>query len=126
MKIISMWQYDHDKQVTPFNDGTLIAEQDAEISIDQLVQECIRDGSASINQLQGQFDESDNLDEDLPDTYPGDVLDAYIDTNEIQEKQVIFKDPLKSSVADEARSLSESNEAKRNELSDDDRSESAK
>lgn len=82
-----MWQYKADNQATPKNDGLLITEQDAEVSLKQLVEECIVNGYATADRIDGEFDEDgDNVDLDAQDTYSGDVLDAFVEAQSLNEQ----------------------------------------
>lgn len=79
LEIITQWQYDYLTHCQPEeNSGEILTEQDAEIPVSSLVRELMSTGSIDSPVHDGEFDESDNLEEDVPGTYDSDLLDSYV------------------------------------------------
>ncbi len=78
-EIITSWQYDYLTHCQPeVNSGEILAEQDAEIPVSALVRELMTTGSFESSVHEGEFDESDDLEQDIPGTYDSDLLDSYV------------------------------------------------
>lgn len=83
MEIITQWQYDYLTHCQPEeNSGEIIAEQDAEIPVSALVRELMTTGSIDSPVHEGEYDESDDLEQDIPGTYDSDLLDSYVYTQD--------------------------------------------
>lgn len=78
-EIITQWQYDYLTHCQPEeNSGEIIAEQDAEIPVSSLVRELMTTGSIDSPVHEGEFDDSDDLEQDIPGTYDSDILDSFV------------------------------------------------
>lgn len=79
LEIITQWQYDYLTHCQPEeNSGEIIAEQDAEIPVSALVRELMSTGSIDSPIHVGEFDDSDDLEQDIPGTFESDLLDSYV------------------------------------------------
>lgn len=79
IEIITQWQYDYLTHCQPEeNSGEIIAEQGAEIPVSALVRELISTGSIESPVHEGEFDNSDDLEQDIPGTYDSDLLDSFV------------------------------------------------
>lgn len=78
-EIITSWQYDYLTHCQPEeNSGEIIAEQDAEIPVSALVRELMTTGSIDSPVHEGEFDDSDDLEQDIPGSYDSDLLDSFV------------------------------------------------
>ena len=78
-EIITQWQYDYLTHCQPEeNSGEILAEQDAEIPVSALVRELMSTGSIDSPVYEGEFDDSDDLEVDVPGTYDSDLLESYV------------------------------------------------
>lgn len=78
-EIITQWQYDYLTHCQPEeNSGEILAEQGAEIPVSALVRELMSTGSIDSPIHEGEFDDSDDLEQDIPGTYDSDLLDSYV------------------------------------------------
>lgn len=79
LEIITQWQYDYLTHCQPeVNSGEILAEQGAEIPVSALVRELMTTGSIDSPIHEGEFDDSDDLEVDVPGTYESDLLDAFV------------------------------------------------
>lgn len=79
LEIITQWQYDYLTHCHPEeNSGEILAEQDAEVPVSALVRELMDTGSIDSPIHYGEFDDSDDLDVDVPGTYDSDLLESFV------------------------------------------------
>lgn len=113
-EIITSWQYDYLTHCQPEeNSGEIIAEQDAEIPVSALVRELMATGSIDSPIHEGEFDDSEDLEVDIPGSYDSDLLDSYVYAQEHTSS-----DPIAFSAANQEEPAIEettSSEAKQSE-----------